>query len=165
MVDIWNDEKNAQVMIDLRADLFMSAHNSLFPETPFLDKPTFSNDPIFYYYAYDLLPWLDILNDGYTAYSGPGKIKYIIDYFVEFSNEIWLFYNLPIERFEEKLAAFMVGVDREADLSASDYALLFYSSLQDEAFKADLEGLPLPLLRDTLNPVIRDNLIAWMKAT
>jgi hypothetical protein len=83
------------------------------------------------------------------------------DYVLKHNIIFCLFYDLPFEDFSSQLQSFIIERNNPW-LSAKDYALLFYISLQEAELKDKLEGLPLNMLYDMFMPVAIDKQNKWI---
>jgi hypothetical protein len=132
----------------------------LHPNDILVGDISLNSNPLIYYY-YDVLGNWDSMNEGYTTNFQRFGSFTVEDYIESACSEIWLFYNFPVDDFIKKLAAYLIK-SSFTNLSTHDYVILFYISLQEPEFKESLEGVPLPLLHDIFNPIIKNNINIWI---
>jgi hypothetical protein len=76
------------------------------------------------------------------------------------NRSIWLLSNKDVS-FSDSLAQFIIDKN-DVTLSSSDYALLFYVSLEeDKEVQESLKGLPLSMLYDVYDPHIKEAIKKW----
>jgi hypothetical protein len=72
----------------------------------------------------------------------------------------WLFHDSNFMENPSKLISFIIEKN-DMSLQYTDYALLFYVSLQNEDVQKAARDLPLRLLYDMFLPVAEENLNKW----
>jgi hypothetical protein len=165
--------------IDIYAELYMNIYNSLHPDNPLMKKPSteilnpneYTLDKKKFEYYCGIIGLRNVLNRGYAAYSRKVETELPAEFFADLSDNVWLFYNFPVENFEEKLAHFIIMLSDENEdevdgdyLYLEDYVLLFYASLQEGDLKATLEVMPLTMLHDMYDSsVAYANVKAWIE--
>jgi hypothetical protein len=82
------------------------------------------------------------------------------DFYAGLYKVYWLFHNINLRLFYAQLRSFIIERN-DTTLSETDYALLFYVSLQDEEIQNTAGGLPLSMLYDMFIPVAEDKLNIW----
>jgi hypothetical protein len=71
-----------------------------------------------------------------------------------------LFDESDFVSYYRRLRSFIIETN-DASLSETDYALLFYISLQGVEVQQAARGLPLSMLYDMFLPVAQENLLGW----
>jgi hypothetical protein len=97
-------------------------------------------------------------------YGEPNEDRNLLDDLLDESLQgfktYWLFYDMPFKSLYKQLRSFMIE-KKDPTLSAKDYTLLFYVSLQDAEIQNSTRELPLDMLYDMFNPIAEDNLATW----
>jgi hypothetical protein len=82
------------------------------------------------------------------------------DFYVGLYKIYWLFHSINLKLLYAQLQSFIIERN-DTTLSETDYALLFYVSLQDEEIQKAARGIPLSMLYDMFLPVAEANLEKW----
>jgi hypothetical protein len=85
-----------------------------------------------------------------------------LDLSFEKTKIFWLFYDTPFPSWSAQLQSFMVKKN-DPNLSAEDYILLFYISLQSVEVQNFTQSVPISMLHDMFSPMAEDNLAKWKK--
>jgi hypothetical protein len=106
-----------------------------------------------------------VIRKGYSASYGryAGLMEVLVDCpeLIRTKSSVWLFYGFPIENIYDDFTTVFVKADN-AKLTISDYAVLLYISYQDKETQKALEGFSLPLLHEMFNPLVDQNIDAWL---
>jgi hypothetical protein len=75
---------------------------------------------------------------------------------------LWLFYRNIVEDFDDLLQVILIE-HASPKLTANDYILLLYISLEDRKIRKRLKGLPLSMLHEIYEPVADATIENWRK--
>jgi hypothetical protein len=154
--------KRKMIDYEERMNLFKDIYVVLSPEDRFAEDILSRDSPQAYQF-YSFLSWRDVMNQGYNSFFKQYRNVTPADLSSDATKAVWLFHEYPVENFITKLATFIIK-NYDKSLFVSDYPFLFYISLQDVEFQKTLKGLPLPLIREALNPVVEENFSSWTKS-
>jgi hypothetical protein len=138
-------------------DPFFVEYYAIYPkDTPTTDVDTFATLRFAFYV---IKTEHSIIANGYETFRG-GKTEATCDLMLREEKIYWLFYGMRFEDFAEQLQSFMI-MKNDPSLEGTDYALLFYVSLQKAGLQETVKGLPLSLLHDIFAPVAEENFKQW----
>jgi hypothetical protein len=75
---------------------------------------------------------------------------------------MWLLDGLNVEEVSEKAATVIIQ-HKDENASMSNYALVTYVALQDEAFQNSMRGIPASMLEEMFDPMAVSNFQTWME--
>jgi hypothetical protein len=100
-------------------------------------------------------------NASYSRYSGLMEVLLECPELIRHNSSIWLFHDFPIENIYNDFATTFIKANN-IKLTTSDYAVLLYVSYQEKETQKALEGFSLSLLHEMFNPLVDQNINAWL---
>jgi hypothetical protein len=141
----------AQIILAHDTYLFYDEYNYIYP-----DAGSDTCRELYQKFTY-ILRKCEILVHGYEISIDFG----LMGRFEELETVYWFLYDLRSSTvFVSQLQSLIIN-KRDLTLSAEDYVLLFYISLQNEEIQNATRDLPLGMIYDMFMPVAAENLCQW----